>query len=174
MAVVGMELKRVDREAGLARNHKKRKFSMDDTAPSDPPPSLPNPDLLNSTDSNDTEFHQYVENLIREAEISRNDDEDIIPPSTIHTTATAEPQSSHALRQQCVTSASSSSSSRKTQIPLANLFNYTLSPDDGLEFYWPGSKKNLDADLVVHELVAAQELSDSSLTQSPLNGRSTS
>ena len=47
-----------------------------------------------------------------------------------------------------------------TQIPLAKLFNYVLSPEDGLEFYWPGSKKNLEADLVAHELAAAEESSD--------------
>lgn len=175
MAVVGMALKCVDREAGLARNRKKRKFGMDDTMPSDLLPT--NPDLPNGMDSDDTEFRQYAENLIREAEISRDDDdlpEDIIPPSTIPTLAAAEPQTSHAPRQQRVrASASSSSSSRKTQIPLANLFNYTLSPDVGLEFYWPGSKKNLDADLVAHELAAAEEVSESSSTQLSLNEHST-
>ena len=48
----------------------------------------------------------------------------------------------------------------KDSIPLAKLLNYTLSPEDGLEFYCPGSKKNLEVDLVAHELSAAEESSD--------------
>ena len=153
MAVVGMELKRVDREAGLARNRKKRKFGMDNTATADPPPT--NPYLPDNADSDTTEFHQYADNLIREAQDDNNVPEDAIPPLTIPTSTSGEPQTPHAPRQQRTTPASSSSS-RKTQIPLAKLFNYALSPEDGLEFYWPGSKNNLEADLVAHELAAAE------------------
>lgn len=130
---------------------------MDNTATADPPPT--NPYLPNNADSDTTEFHQYADNLIREAQDDNSVPEDAIPPLTIPTSTSGEPQTPHAPRQQCTTPASSSSS-QKTQIPLAKLFNYALSPEDGLEFYWPGSKKNLEADLVAHELAAAEESSD--------------
>ena len=61
----------------------------------------------------------------------------------------------------CHDEVNAASSSRKTRILLANLFDYTLSPEEGLEFYWPGSKKNLEADLLEHEHALADELSDS-------------
>lgn len=147
----------MDREAGLAHNRKKRKFGMDNTATADPPPT--NPYLPDNADSDTTEFHQYADNLIREAQDDNSVPEDAIPPLTIPTSTSGEPQTPHAPRQQCTTPASSSSS-RKTQILLAKLFNYALSPEDGLEFYWPGSKKNLEVDLVAHELAAAEESSD--------------
>ncbi|KAF8964938.1 hypothetical protein BDZ97DRAFT_2074991 [Flammula alnicola] len=131
MAVVGMEQKRVDQEAGLARNRKKRNL-----------------------ESESMDFRQYAENLIQQARISRNDDDhpDIVTPQpTIPTSAIPNPSAQPQVHVNSASSASSTSS-RKTDIPLAKLFNYTLSPEDGLEFYWPGSKKNLEADLLAHEL----------------------
>ena len=157
MAVVGMELKHVDCEAGLAHNHKKQKSGMDNTVAVDLPPT--NPYLPNNTDSDTTEFHQYADNLIWEAQDDNNVPEDAISPLTIPTGTAGEPQTPHAPCQQCTTPASSSSL-WKTHILLAKLFNYTLSPEDGLEFYCPGSKKNLEVDLVAHELSAAEESSD--------------
>ena len=108
MAVVGMELKHIDHEAGLACNHKKQKFGMDDTATADRPPT--NPYLPDNTVSDTTEFHQYTDNLIREAQDDNNVPEDAIPPLTIPTSTAGEPQTPHAPRQQCTTPASSSSS----------------------------------------------------------------
>jgi hypothetical protein len=64
MAVVETEQKRLDREAGLARNRKKRKFGRDNTAADDP--LIPNsPD---SPDSESLDFQQYAQDLIRQAQ----------------------------------------------------------------------------------------------------------
>jgi hypothetical protein len=134
MAVIGMQQKREDQEAGIARNRKKRRFGEDTTA-SSPPGSAPlNPEVELAED-----FCQYAEDLIQDAQISRDSDEDV-------SAAIPNPNPNP-----------SSASSRKTSIPLANLFDYTLSPVDGLEFYWPGGKINLEADLLAHERALADE-----------------
>lgn len=135
-ATVRMEQQRADREAGLARNRKKRKFSDNDTTATDFPPS--DSTATDTLDSQPAEFHQYAANLIQRAEVS-NSDRDQNP---------------------CTTQPNVASSSRKTQILLANLFDYTLSPEEGLEL---GRKKNLEADLLAHEHALANELSDSSM-----------
>jgi len=57
---------------------------------------------------------------------------------------------------------------RRSQIPLENLFNYSLDPEEGLEFYWPRSKKNLEADLLAHEHALANELSDLETVPNPV------
>ena len=43
-----------------------------------------------------------------------------------------------------------------TQIPLASLFNFTQL-DNGLDFYWKGAIRNLDADAAACELAFAQQ-----------------
>ena len=135
-ATVRMEQQHADRKAGLARNRKKRKFGDNDTTATDLPPS--DSAATDTLDSQPVEFRQYAANLIQRAEVS-NGDNDQNPPTTQPNVA---------------------SSTRKTQILLANLFDYSLSPEEGLEFYWPGSKKNLEADLLAHEHALANELSD--------------
>jgi hypothetical protein len=166
MAVVGMEQKRVDGEAGLTRNRKKRKFGEDNTAETNPP----NPDSPDSLNPDIMDFREYANNLIRQARVSQDDDDllDIInPQSTIPTTAIPNP---NAQAHPNVNTASSASSMplRKTDIPLAKLFDYMISPEEGLDFYWPGSRKNLEVDLLAHEHAWADELPDLS-SQTPLN-----
>ena len=58
-----------------------------------------------------------------------------------------------------------SSSRRKTQILLENLFNHTLNPEEGLESYWPRSRKNLEAPIDAF----ANELSDSEMDYININ-----
>jgi hypothetical protein len=144
-AIIRMEQQRVDREAGLARNRKKRKFGEEDTMSTHLPPSNAN----SLPDSESMEFHQYAMNLIQRAEAS-SDDNNIASQST----SPADSNSHQHPRTQTIPA----SSSRKTQIPLANLFDYTLSAEEGLAFYWPGSKKNMEADLLAHEQALADEV----------------
>jgi hypothetical protein len=142
-----MEQQRADREAGFARNRKKRKFGKDNTTAADLPP--PGSSTTDSQDPEPTEFLQYAVNLIQRAEVL-NGDVNFVSQSTTHVPAPFPSLNFHA---------NVASSSRKTQILLANLFDYTLSPEEGFEFYWPGSKENLEADLLVHEHALADELS---------------
>ena len=144
-----MQQQRADREAGFARNRKKRKFGEGDTSATDLPP--PDSSMTDSQDPEPREFCQYAANLIQRAEVSNGDD-DFVSQST------SGPMPFPNLNVQ----ANMTSSSRKTQILLANLFDYTLSPEEGLEFYWPGSKKNLEADLLANEHALADELFDQS------------
>jgi hypothetical protein len=44
----------------------------------------------------------------------------------------------------------------RTQIPLASLFNFTRL-DNGLDFYWKGAIRNLDADAAACELAFSQQ-----------------
>ena len=145
-AVIRQEQQRADCEAGLARNRKKRKFGEDDTTMATDFSSFNTVSTTDSLDSNPTEFCQYAANLIQHAETSGGDN---VSSNLPHPT-------------------NSASSSRKTQIPLENLFNYSLDPEEGLEFYWPGSKKNLEADLLAHEHALANELSDSETVPNPV------
>lgn len=140
MAVVGMQQKREDREAGIVRNRKKRQFGEDTSAQSTPGSAAPSPEVELTED-----FRQYAEDLIQDAQISR-DGEDDVPAAVPNPNPNPDP----------------SSASRKTSIPLAKLFDYRLNPDDGLEFYWPGGKANLEADILAHEQALVDEFSHSS------------
>jgi hypothetical protein len=91
-----------------------------------------------------------LKTLFGRPKISRDDEgDDVVTPQSA-TPILATPNLS---AQPLVNSARSPSSTlpRKTDIPLAKLFDYSLGPEDRLEFYWPGSKKNLEADLRAHE-----------------------
>jgi hypothetical protein len=151
MAVVGMQIKCEDCELGLARNRKKRKFEQI----SDEEQLL----TPTSTDTHDhvepTDFRQYAEGLLRQAELSNQEDDNEVLPPYIMPTLTAQlpplsPQQPPPCPQQ-PPSQSSTSGNTKTQIPPSGLFNFTLRPENGLEFYWPGSKKNLEEQLLAHE-----------------------
>lgn len=159
MAVVGMEQGRLDRAASLARNRQKRKFGEDNTAANPPIPNLPD-----SPDSETPDFQRYARDLIQQAQISRDDEgSDVVTPEP----ATPIPAAPNLNAQPSVNPARSASLmlTRKTDIPLAKLFDYSLSPEDGLEFYWPRSKKNLEADLRAHEQAWADEFSNGSSSQ---------
>lgn len=135
----------MDSSRGLARNRKKRKFGEDEsTETAAPLPSSTSDDF----DAADTNFRDYAQNLIQQAQVSQqedtNDDLSVSPPIPEPIPAAA--------------SLSTSRSSGKTQIKLKDLFNYSLNrtAGEGLEFYWPGSIKNLEDDLRAHERAAAE------------------
>lgn len=148
MAVVGMQIKREDRELGLARNRKKRKF--EEIMEEDQPLTLTSTDTSEHVDP--TDFQRYAEGLVRQVELSnQEDDDDIFPPSIMPTLS--EPTIIPINGVQQATRHPSTSRNRKTQIPLSELFNFTRRPEEGLEFYWPSSKKNLEEELQAHESV---------------------
>lgn len=143
MAVVGMQIKREDRELGVARNRKKRKFEeiSDDVQPL----SSTSADTLEHLDP--TDFRHYAEGLVRQAEISNQEDVDeILPASILPTVSPIQSQEPHSYLM-----TTTNHRNLKTQIPLSGLFNFSLRPEEGLEFYWPGSKKNLEEELLAHE-----------------------
>ena len=154
--MIRQEQQRADCEAGLARNRKKRKFGEDDTPTATDFSSFNTVSTTDSPDSSPTDFCHYAANLIQRAEISGGGD-NVCPSITTIPPSSNLPHPTN-----------SASSSRKTQIPLENLFNYSLDPEEGLEFYWPGSKKNLEADLLVHEHALANKLSDSEMVPNPV------
>jgi len=149
-AVVGMEIKRVLEENGLARNRKKRKFGGDELVEASPSTLTDDVD----SDAADLDFRGYAENLIRQAQISRQEDEREDHPIPPPVSQSVQPQPNTPLAP----GPSSTSTSRKTQIRLADLFNYALDSavGTGLGFYWPGSVKNLEEDLLAHERMAAE------------------
>ena len=148
MAVVGMQIKREDHELGLACNRKKRKFK--EITEVDQPLTLTSTDT--SEHINPTDFQQYAEGLFWEVELSnQEDDDDVFPPSIMPTLS--EPTVTPANGIQQAPCHSLTSRSHKTQIPLLQLFNFMFCPEEGLEFYWPGSKKNLEEELQAHESV---------------------
>jgi len=148
MAIVGMQTKREDRELGLDRKRTKCKFAeVDDSTQSqtDTPPSA---SAIDSSDDEDpTDFQQYVEGLLNQVQQS-NEEEQILPP-TVSVLQPGPPITSMTHSQYNPSTTSSRQS--PTQIPLIDLFNYTMPPENGLEFYWPGCKKNLEDLLAVHE-----------------------
>ena len=68
-----MEIKRVLEENNLARNRKKRKFGEDELDNASSPSNLTD-DVANS-DAADLDFREYAEILIRQAQISQQEDE---------------------------------------------------------------------------------------------------
>ncbi|KDR69467.1 hypothetical protein GALMADRAFT_104095 [Galerina marginata CBS 339.88] len=179
MAVVGMQIKREDRELGLARDRKKRKF--EEVADEDQAVTPTSSDTVEPVDP--TDFRQYAEGLLRQAELSNteadDDDDDealppyILPSVTLPRTPTIPVGSTVTTAAPSTTPASNTQNPRrgqprsKTQIPLSELFNFTIRPEDGLEFYWPGSKKNLEEELLAHEDVFTTNNTNSTSTTAP-------
>lgn len=142
-----MQIKREDCELGLVRNRKKRKFA--EIVDEDQPLTLTSTDTAEPVDP--TNFQQYAEGLFRQVELSNvEDDDEILPPHIMP--IRSHPGPSTIPTQQ--PSRSSTSRNSKTQIPLAELFNLAIRPEEGLEFYWPGSKKNLEEELLAHENIS--------------------
>lgn len=157
MAVVGMQIKREDRELGLIRTRKKRKF--EETEDAEGSLSATSKDTLEEIDP--TDFRRYAEGLVRQVELSNEDDNDevelpahvlpSIPPQPVPSQAPPAPVQSNASNVRATTTRTG-----KTQIPLANLFNYTLDSQSGLEFYWPAAKKKLEDELLAYDVAATQ------------------
>ncbi|KAF8956827.1 ribonuclease H-like domain-containing protein [Flammula alnicola] len=153
MTAVGMQMKREDRDLGLSRQRRKRKFGDEDG--DDISLSTSSTGTEDGTEPGPTNFSDYAAGLIQQAVISDapdalGDTSPSIPTSSSSTSLPNEPP-----RQTRVPA--------KTQIALAALFDFTIKPEDGLEFYWPGSKKNLEDDLLAHERALADELENESV-----------
>lgn len=112
-------------------------------------------------DAADMDFCQYAQDLILQAQMSQQEAPEDPPISVpvFELLLGAQPRPR-------IAASSSSSSTSKTQITLANLFDYTLdrAVGQGLEFYWPGSIKNLEDDLLAHERAASAEAAPYSTT----------
>lgn len=130
---------------GLARTRKKRKFGEDDNVAS--------PSNLTDDIDPDVDFREYAKNLIRQAQISQQEDTHEDPPAPPPI-----PQPTQSQPSATAAPPSSTSTASKTQVKLADLFNYTLdnAVGEGLGFYWPGSVKNLEEDLLAHEHAASE------------------
>jgi len=159
MAVVGMQIKREDRELGLACNQKKRKF--EEITKVDQPLTLTSTNT--SEHINPTDLQQYAEGLFWQVELSnQEDDDDVFPPSIMPTLSKPTVTPANSIQQ--APCHSLTSRSHKTQIPLLQLFNFTICPEEGLEFYWPGSKKNLEEELRAHESVFGRNFASTAMS----------
>lgn len=163
MTVVRMQLKREDRDLDLSRQRRKRNFGDEDGGSS----SLSTPSTGSDTtaDLGPTNFRDYAAGLIRQAEISNAADvlEDTSPPLN---PAVATPSYTFSPPPVIPSTTSTSSTGPSNEPPrptcapsktLTDLFDFTVKPEDGLEFHWPGGKKNLADDLRAHEDALADE-----------------
>jgi len=91
-------------------------------------PPIPDRQIVGFIDSESTGFSQNMEHLIQVVEISRDDD-DVSKERHF----SLDPDL-YAQRQTHLPPDNSSSTSRKTPIPLAKLFTYMLSSEDGSDF----------------------------------------
>ena len=163
-SVIGMEIKWVQCDNGLAINWKKCKFGDEESTGTE---QIPSPDDCDTDlTATDMECCQYTEILIQQAQASQQiNTQEHIPAETLPPSVSGpcpiQPQSPTA-------PSSSALCMGKTQNMLANLFNYDLNSTvgEGLEFYWPGSIKNLEDDLLVHNHAAAEANSGSPPSES--------
>ena len=152
--VVCMDIRRCHASLGLLKCRGKRKLGDDDE------PSSTAVDEPSDTDADDDSFEGLAQNLINSAidDSAANEAEEATAPSS----APAVPNQQRTRRP------------TRTQIPLASLFNFTRL-DNGLDFYWKGAIRNLDADAAACELAFAQQeglqvpgMSDTSSSSSSL------
>ena len=134
--VVRMDIRRRHASLGLLKCRGKRKLGDDDE------PSSTAVDEPSDTDADDDSFEGLAQNLINSAidDSAANEAEEATAPSS----APAVPNQQRTRRP------------TRTQIPLASLFNFTRL-DNGLDFYWKGAIRNLDADAAACELAFAQQ-----------------
>ncbi|KAF8808753.1 hypothetical protein BYT27DRAFT_7255217 [Phlegmacium glaucopus] len=149
MAVVGMQIKRKDCDLGLARNWKKQKF--EEITDEDQPLTSTLTDTIEHVDP--TDFRCYAEGLLRQAELSNQEevDDDLplyIMPTLLLPDSLTTPAHNTQQRPQRLPPTT------KTQVCLLELFNFTIRPEEGLEFYWPRGKKNLEEGLLAHENIS--------------------
>jgi hypothetical protein len=155
--VVRMDIRRHHTSLGLLKCHGKRKLSDDNE------PSSTAVDEPSDTDADDDSFEGLAQNLINSAiDDSAADAANEAEEATAPSSAPAVPNQQRTRRP------------TRTQIPLASLFNFTRL-DNGLDFYWKGAIRNLDADAAACELAFAQQeglqvpgMSDTSSSSSSL------
>ena len=134
-----MDIRRRHTSLSLLKCRGKRKLS-DDNEPSSTAVNEPS-----DTDADDDSFEGLAQNLINSAiDDSAADAANEAEEATAPSSAPAVPNQQRTRRP------------THTQIPLASLFNFTRL-DNGLDFYWKGAIRNLDADAAACELAFAQQ-----------------
>jgi hypothetical protein len=135
--VVCMDIHRRHASLGLLKCRSKRKLG-DNDEPSSTAVDEP-------SDAEDDSFEGLTQNLIDSAiNDEAADATDGAEEATAPSSAPAVPNQQRTRRP------------ARTQIPLASLFNFTQL-DNGLDFYWKGAIRNLDADAAACELAFAQQ-----------------
>jgi hypothetical protein len=137
--VVRMDIRRRHASLGLLKCRSKRKLGDNDE------PSSTAVDEPSDADTDDDSFEGLVQNLINSAiDDSAADVANEAEEATAPSSAPAVPNQQRTRHP------------TRTQIPLASLFNFTRL-DNGLDFYWKGAIRNLDADAAACELAFAQQ-----------------
>jgi hypothetical protein len=135
--VVRMDIRRRHASLGLLTCRGKRKLG-DDDEPSSTAVDEP-------SDAEDYSFEGLAQNLIDSAiNDEAADAADEAEEATAPSSAPAVPNQQRTRRP------------ARTQIPLASLFDFTRL-DNGLDFYWKGAIRNLDADAAACELAFSQQ-----------------
>lgn len=130
--IVRMDICRRHASLGLLKCRSKRKLGNDDE-----------PTVDESSDAEDDSFEAVAQNLIGLADDTAADaDTAANDISAAPAAATLNLQGTHRRS--------------RTQIPLATLFDFTRL-DNGLDFYWKGAIKNLDAEADALELAFVQQ-----------------
>ena len=131
--VVRMDIRQRHASLGLLKCHSKRKLGNNDK-----------PTVDKASDAKDDSFETVAQNLIGLADNNTAADADAAADDTSAAPA-ATTLNLHGTRHcNC------------TQIPLARLFDFTQL-DNGLDFYWKGAIKNLDAEADALELAFVQQ-----------------
>jgi len=131
--IVRMDIRRRHASLGLLKCRSKRKLGNDNE-----------PTVDESSDAEDDSFEAVAQNLIGLADDDAAADADVAANdiSAAPAAATLNLQGTHRRS--------------RTQIPLATLFDFTRL-DNGLDFYWKGAIKNLDAEADALELAFVQQ-----------------
>jgi hypothetical protein len=131
--IVRMDIRRRHASLGLLKCRSKCKLGNDDE-----------PTVDESSDAEDDSFEAVAQNLIGLANDNAAADADAAADdiSAAPAAATLNLQGTHRRS--------------RTQIPLATLFDFTRL-DNGLDFYWKGAIKNLDAEADALELAFVQQ-----------------
>ena len=128
-----MDIRQRHASLGLLKCRSKRKLGNDDE-----------PTIDEASDAEDDSFETVAQNLIGLADDDAAADANAAADDTSAAPAAAT-LNLHGTRR-C----------NRTQIPLARLFDFTRL-DNGLDFYWKGAIKNLDAEADALELAFVQQ-----------------
>jgi len=134
-----MDIRQCHASLSLLKCHGKRKLGDNDKT------SSTAVDEPSDADTDDDSFEGLAQNLINSAiNDSAADVANEAEEATAPSSAPAVPNQQRTRRPP------------HTQIPLASLFQFTPL-DNGLDFYWKGAIRNLDADAAACELAFAQQ-----------------
>ena len=150
-ALVKLDILQQEHDAGVGQRKKRRYGDPDGpeptaatnatTAESDTPSD---PAMTPFLHQDPTDFAQQAQQLISDAQISNEVEDEDVPP-----VAPPPPPPAPA------PTTSRTRSSHQQKIPLATLFDYTIRSEKGVGFYWEGARQNLDADELVHDILHA-------------------